>query len=162
MWVGVGEGMRVWAGTCRRTLPLSPPSHRPPTPLVVTASPATPLHPTPPLAPPSLSPQVERERARLARDRETLEEERASQAETLRARWEEESRKLQRDRRVLEKQTKALLSLPGKKERQELEEMEMRLGGMKEEMQAREAKVGVWGGCMWWGGCMGWGMYGWG
>lgn len=89
----------------------------------------------------ALRAEVERERGRLERDRESWERRKAEEDAGAKGRLEEEYRKLQRDRRVLEKQTKALLNLPGKKERQEIEEREKEIRGLKEEMQAQAAKV---------------------
>lgn len=61
------------------------------------------------LCPPPLPPQAEE----------------LAQVEALRA---EEQRKLQRDRRVLEKQSRALLKLPTKREKEEIQALEARWG----------------------------------
>jgi hypothetical protein len=74
--------------------------------------------------------------ATLASERERLAEELA-QFETYRAR---ESAALSRDRRVLERQAKALLKVPDRKERSEVDALKKELEAARAEGRAREVK----------------------
>ena len=61
-----------------------------------------------------------------------------------RARFEEhkaeESKRLGRERRVLERQAKALLKVPDRKEREEVDGLKAELASLKKEMQVRDAR----------------------
>ena len=52
----------------------------------------------------------------------------------------EELKKIKRERRVLEQQSKALLKLPNKKERSEIESLEALLETERKEARSREAR----------------------
>ena len=52
----------------------------------------------------------------------------------------EEGKKLQRERRVLERQAKALLKVPDRKEREELDGIKAELAATKKELQVRDAR----------------------
>ena len=52
----------------------------------------------------------------------------------------EEFKKIKRERRVLEQQSKALLKLPNKKERSEIESLEALLETERKETRSREAR----------------------
>lgn len=60
-----------------------------------------------------------------------------SQFEAMKA---EELKKLKRERRVLEQQSKALLKLPNKKERSEIESLEAIIDQERKESKSREAR----------------------
>lgn len=81
--------------------------------------------------------EVERERQRMARDRTEFEREMDRARKEIDVMREEEERKLKRDRRVLEKQTKAIMQLPTKKERSEIETLQ---GAFEEERKDWRAK----------------------
>lgn len=72
-------------------------------------------------------------------DRERLQAEQAEFEEHKAA----EARRLQRERRVLERQAKALLKVPDRKEREEVENLKSELERVKKEFAVREARFKV-------------------
>lgn len=84
--------------------------------------------------------EVERERQRAGLGRAEFEREMESRRKEFEAERAEELRKLQRDRRVLEKQAKALLQLPTKKERSEVEALQAEMEAERKEWRAKEAR----------------------
>lgn len=84
--------------------------------------------------------EVERERQKLALARSEIEREAEARRREMDAAREEADRKLKRDRRVLEKQAKALLQLPTKKERSEVEALQAAFEDERKEWRGREAR----------------------
>ncbi|EFJ53183.1 hypothetical protein VOLCADRAFT_86210 [Volvox carteri f. nagariensis] len=84
--------------------------------------------------------ELEKAANRLEQERQAWEKTRAEEQAKWEAQREAEEGKLRRDRRVLEKQSKALLKLPNKKERTAMEAAEAALEAERREGRAREAR----------------------
>ncbi|GLI66355.1 hypothetical protein VaNZ11_010127 [Volvox africanus] len=84
--------------------------------------------------------ELEKAANRLEQERQTWEKSRGEEQAKWEAQREAEEAKLRRDRRVLEKQSKALLKLPNKKERTAMEAAEAALEAERREGRAREAR----------------------
>ncbi|KAG2445259.1 hypothetical protein HYH02_008727 [Chlamydomonas schloesseri] len=84
--------------------------------------------------------ELEKAANRLEQERNTWEKTRAEEQARWEAHREAEDGRLRRDRRVLEKQSKALLKLPNKKERSAMEAAEAALEAERREGRAREAR----------------------
>ncbi|GLC76318.1 hypothetical protein PLESTF_001766000 [Pleodorina starrii] len=84
--------------------------------------------------------ELEKAANRLEQERQAWEKSRAEEQTKWEAQRDAEEAKLRRDRRVLEKQSKALLKLPNKKERTAMEAAEAALEAERREGRAREAR----------------------
>ncbi|BDA48687.1 probable centromere protein J [Coccomyxa sp. Obi] len=90
-----------------------------------------------------LKAQVEQAAAQLEKDKQAFQQKQFDQAEEMAA-WErakeEEKKKLQRERAVLSKQSRAMLKLPTKKDRAEMEALEATLAEERRTARAKEAR----------------------
>jgi hypothetical protein len=84
---------------------------------------------------------AEAARALLSAERAAFVRDRAAQSAALETQVAEASRKLERDRMVLQRESRAMLQIPGRKERAEMEELRAELAGVKEEMKARDVRA---------------------
>ncbi|GFR43458.1 hypothetical protein Agub_g4541 [Astrephomene gubernaculifera] len=84
--------------------------------------------------------ELEKAANRLEQERQAWEKSRAEEQARWEAQRDAEEARLRRDRRVLEKQSKALLKMPNKKERSAMEAAEAALEAERREGRAREAR----------------------
>ena len=84
---------------------------------------------------------AEAARALLSAERAAFVRDRAAQSAALETQVAEASRKLERDRMVLQRESRAMLQIPGRKERAEMEELRAELAGVREEMKARDVRA---------------------
>ena len=84
---------------------------------------------------------AEAARALLSAERAAFVRDRAAQSAALETQVAEATRKLERDRMVLQRESRAMLQIPGRKERAEMEELRAEMAALKEEMKARDARA---------------------
>ncbi|WIA38456.1 hypothetical protein OEZ86_001780 [Tetradesmus obliquus] len=84
--------------------------------------------------------ELERAATRLEQERSTWEKQKSSAQASLEAWRSEEARRLARERRVLEQQSRALLSLPNKKEKQERDGLQAQIEKERADAKAAAAR----------------------
>ncbi|GAB4819297.1 hypothetical protein N2152v2_006343 [Parachlorella kessleri] len=84
--------------------------------------------------------QVEEAKAKVEQEKAALEKRKAEELAQVEALKIEELRKLQRDRRVLEKQSRALLKLPTKREKEEIQALEAVLEKERQNGRGKDAR----------------------